>query len=70
MKYFAYLILNFIFFRQDLVGQLTNWHGNLFICAKIDSQNESVNLFEQTCVKFSLKNNARLLHWQDCRGIQ
>lgn len=41
----------------------------VYLCQNRQSK-WSVNLFEQTCVKFSLKNNARMLHWQDCRGIQ
>lgn len=37
----------FFVFRGDLGGQLMDWHGNLFISAKQDSQNESVRLFER-----------------------
>lgn len=30
--------LYFIFLRRNLVGQLVNWHGDLFISAKKESK--------------------------------
>ena len=61
-KYNEVPTMVFSFF--SVVVQHVSWQGNQFISAKKRwSKNESINLFEQTSVKFSLKNNATLLHW-------
>ena len=65
MKYSPWFSLFF-----SVVVQHVSWQGNQFISAKkIWSKNESINLFEQTSVKFSLKNNAISVPGIECGTI-